>query len=854
MVLASDAISGGGGGVAGARPKGMNPTVPTAPTLPEYVDEYGQRWKELFDAGYDESEIEAILGPRPRASGGGGGGSGYIPPDHFFDVNPLDQAEFDWNKQQDVINNGLNEAAQKLNEAKFNWDKAQSERDWALAQGNFELAQQKQADANYWEGISAGFEQQRINLENQGQQLTYAVGMANVEARKQEAANQLQIGMANATNDAERNAVQDRWNQQQALIAKMEDETRRLLGGQENYIAQFGAETDRAARMGDLAQRKNEFIHKMATNARSLPELFMMQRGMAPDWDTLAAGGAVATGDALAPTDPLTAYQPTLAALTASELKLPSSNLPIVSGSVAQGAGGNPYINGGSAVGGGSAGGGAAPAASFLPYQTGATYSAPSTGKTINIDTNAGQQYTGANNGIPVADLKPGMNLRTLSGDRTWSADYLPAYYDEGKTMPVNVGDQVANGAKLWIDYNPGSATGALPKAATGGVYTGSAVVGDDPRGKDRSREEVVTPVQTPQGPGVHIQPINPTGIAAQQRAMAGRPQQAARPNATPVPTAAPAQRNPSFRPIDQAASYLKRTGAETDAQSRARTLAEYGIPFNQAMMPMKRPPTQAAAPAAGGGGIAQVPTGGLQLASGGVPSARQVAQPSGWTPQAVTPAGYDPMAASQAIQADQWKYRQAELAAAASGQRPSNAYVGNGPNYFTDRNLDPNKMVFYGSGATSAPHNQAGFGAAFNATGPRALPRFALGTDVQAQYAANGMGGDYIQNSSNPHLAGMELPTRLKMLADLGMPIAPAVGAAATGTVAPTLNMGNAAAGRRVGVLPSLQALARQSKSETEATRGYYEGVGGMQWGDIVDWLGRPTEYLRSAAVSRGV
>jgi hypothetical protein len=132
-------------------------------------------------------------------------------------------------------------------------------------------------------------------------------------------------------------------------------------------------------------------------------------------------------------------------------------------------------------------------------------------------------------------------------------------------------------------------------------------------------------------------------------------------------------------------------------------------------------------------------------------------------------------------------------------------------------------------------------------------LPRFAIGTDASAAYQNAGMGNAWISDSSNPYLSGAEqLPPHLRTLVNAGFPVAPAVGASALGWVAPQLNTAAAVAQRGGGALPSLQALARQTKSETEATRGYYEGPVGIPWADIVDFLAKPTSHLRAAAQSR--
>jgi hypothetical protein len=138
-----------------------------------------------------------------------------------------------------------------------------------------------------------------------------------------------------------------------------------------------------------------------------------------------------------------------------------------------------------------------------------------------------------------------------------------------------------------------------------------------------------------------------------------------------------------------------------------------------------------------------------------------------------------------------------------------------------------------------------------FNAPGN--TPRFALGTTAQQAYQTAGMGSLWQPDSNNSHLNGMDLPGRLAMLASYGTPISPALAASTTGRIAPTLNMGSAYTGARdAGVLPSLQTLGRQTKSESENFRGYAEGVAGIPWSDLVDFLQKPTQNLGKAQISR--
>lgn len=135
-------------------------------------------------------------------------------------------------------------------------------------------------------------------------------------------------------------------------------------------------------------------------------------------------------------------------------------------------------------------------------------------------------------------------------------------------------------------------------------------------------------------------------------------------------------------------------------------------------------------------------------------------------------------------------------------------------------------------------------------------MPRFALGTEMPGAYAANGMANAWIPTSNNDHLAGMDLPKRMQMLTDYGMPVAPAVASGMTGGVAPTLNLAAAmgSGGLGAGSLPSLQAIRNMSPDEQEALAGYIEGPAGVSMANVVDFIGKGTKHLKTAAQARRV
>lgn len=697
---------------------------------------------------YDQDLINAMIMRELGLGGGGGGGGGYDP----YAVNPLDQAMFDWQKEyqggqlklgQDEFEYGKSQdsIANARNDAILKMQQSQQEADMALALGDFNLAKQKQDDANYWAGINAGFEQQSLNLQNQGQQLDYAASMASIQQRAAQAENDYAVGMANASNEAERTMVQDKWNQQQALIAQMQDATDRLLGQQSNQTNQFGAETDRQTRLGQIALDQNKFIAEMARSPRDLFSLYFMQRGQAPDWDTMVNGGAPAQGQALAPRDPFSVYTPTTAAPTFNApLK---QDLQIVSGNVAQGAGGNQFIQSKSPSSSAAAGGGvAAPAPQFLSYMDPKAVAAPPKTQDTNVylDANPG----GRQGGVPMAAMKPGLNMSTVGGTNSITgADFdLPAYYDQGKTRAIGKEDVITPGMKVWVDYQP------TPRAAMGtpGYTTAKQLMVGDAKApspwEGGARPELIK---------------NPTGAP-----IAVVDSDRTRTLTTDWSPAPLAKQSPS---VGTAGPYLP-----------------------QAPRPVNLPPP-AFRP--------------------GSPVAA-AARPYGQGTTIAQLADYFPPRSGQLV-----RPRQVQ-------QKPM----------MSQQDLQDRYMALMGR--------------------PSPVARFAFGTDASGQYAAAGMGSAWLPSSSNAQLDGMDIPPRLKMLADAGAPISPSLAAAATGQLAPTLDFGNVFANRGLGGMTSLQALGRQTKGETENYRGYVEGVGGVPWADYIDSLSKMTAHLKGAQTAR--
>ena len=548
-------------------------------------------------SGFDGAAVQAVMNAfgvtRDQALqylGFSGAGSGA---DHFFDISPTDQRDFDesvyrdrrdfdYNAGQDAIQNGLQQAQLDLQKA--------------IAAGDAAAAQRAQNDKNYWSQVAAQQNQDGLNLQNQGQQLDYNLGLQNVaanrygtdadlalgnakiaadvglgqqanqtnqydvETRRLDSERNYLLGMANATTDAERAAIEDRKRQDDVAIANMQaynnfilgqqgnqvdafsantdrmrsnqqynvglaqayndllglgiqdasrldansqfntSETNKFnLGQQANQTSQFGAETDRANRMGQLALQNNQFILDAANSPRDMYGLYFMQRGLAPDWDTIMAGGTPAQGSALAPVDVMGAYKPVTEApsfnLTAAQSTaqpsqngggynlssnpflqnwqqantatdtLPQFNATAHQATAQAGSGydasKNPYI-------------GAQPsfqpttqAPSFnmqAPQAQAPQWNGPSAitdfiaPKTSQV-SGPPKQFADVNpygqqGGVPVAALQQGLNLSTVGGPDIKGSDFtMPAFYDQGMTQRVGAGDTVKGGSQVYVWY-----------------------------------------------------------------------------------------------------------------------------------------------------------------------------------------------------------------------------------------------------------------------------------------------------------------------------------------------------------------------------------------------------------------
>ena len=390
---------------------------------------------------------------------------------------------------------GQDDRDRAYKEAQDKIDQANKDRDYALSVGDQALAKQRQADANYWSGVQAQIDQDRNGLTARGQDIDYATAMAGIAQQKYDSDQRYMIGMANATNDADRNRIEALWNREQAAIAVMEDETKRILGGQANQTAQFSAETDRAARMGNLALDNNKFIQQMATSPRDSFGLYMMQRGLAPDWDTMANGGTPGQGASLVPADVMNAYKPVTAppTFTAGTPANPAAaNVGKASGSYAPAA--NPFIQPL-----GSVPAPAAPAAAPAPWKpTPLPQGGPPQVK-------AEAPYAGVRN-------------TDVAGLNEWTGQ-------TGLLGPSKVSDYTSNGWKVYgqgggeitdpnMDISPG-ATITVRRFAGGGYTTAPMfMAGDSPARNPAAGGARPEIIENPTGAPIRVRP-NPKTVAA---------------------------------------------------------------------------------------------------------------------------------------------------------------------------------------------------------------------------------------------------------------------------------------------------------------------------------------------------
>ncbi len=700
-------------------------------------------------------------------SGAGSGGGGYSSVDHFFDVNPLDQSIFDQNVKQQAWQNDFDLA-------QFNWQKANDDRDYALAVGDLNLAKQKQADANYWQGKSFELEQQRMAMDERISAADNATrtNIAQMEAASRAetariaaeadryAANlRLQEGLANATNDQERNRVLLAHEQELASIAKMEDDTKRMIASGEQKIGGFNAETARMAQMGDIALKNNQFLLDASSTPRDLFGLYFMQRGVTPDWDSLAAGNPT-YGDPLRVYDPMKTYSPNITMPQDFEMS-PGQAYGGVGNASNISLNANPFLQMGMSQA-------QQQPTQQIPMQQpqqpqpNVTFSgwqpnggipafAGGTDRATRTIVNAVRNYStnrpstvSADFGVP-ASGQGGFTPKSRSLSSPWaqqpqnqgfSSLSVPNYaYMPDKILPnMQRNQNPAYVSAYAAKKNPEPGYTTAPKFLTGDD------IGPNPFGNGAKPELIENPTQAP------IRVKNTIQTAADFGIM---------PN--PKPAMAPSSRKQAAQP------------------------AMVPSPMQQTAQPAMAPSSWKQAPPNTGFDINRYLNEYLQFMNQG--------QPAIYNPQRYTPAAYNPQ-----------QY---------------------------------NPMDFqYGK-----------------------IARYPIGTDLSQQYANMGMSQLWQNSSNNEYLQGIDnIPKWLQVLADYGTPVAPSLANSVTGRTSPTLNLSSAFTQRGGGVLPSLRTLSNQSAGENQLFQGYLEGPVGMPAQDTLDFIGRPTQNLRTAQRSSAI
>lgn len=839
-------------------------------------------------SSYDPS----MYGPQPPSQstqkvdlGGLGGLGGSGSPDHFFDVNPLDQAAFNDKVANEQFSNNLNAA-------QFAWKQAQDQRDYALSLGDLQLAQQKQADSNYWQGKTLEAQQamsaagnassEKIAAGNNAASVTghqidaaAAIQQAQIQSATQRAiADQnYQVGMAGATNDAERNRISLIHEQEYAAINKMQDDTQRAIASQQDQTAAFNAESTRAYQQGDLALKNNQFLLDASTNPRDLFGLYFMQRGISPDWQTMANGGTPAQGQALAPVNPMTAYTP--------QITLPQNfNLAPGSAYGSVGNASNTSVPNNQFIG-------AMPASQPAP-QAPRQQSFLSGASGVNVP---GTGFTGT---MPIISQPPGgygyqpSAPQTVLQPQSFPAGVSRAASGTGFTRArqMMVGDAMhrnpwAGGARPEIISNPTGAPiqvkNSMQTAADYGVMKpnqGNQPVLYGPSAPAIPQLPQMNPTMgfaTPFKPPVN-NPMSRGGMnnggdflpggyqAINSGYQASAPQQfipnqadfgmAQRPApiANPYPASASSMFsiNPDYgysapkqMPMDNWTGGMdtsQNTGQTTQNAFKGSDSWDWGA-INQ-QQPSNREVSVARFATGTSGGSDQL----VQLLLSLLAQQQQQQNPQGMPPQqGVAPqqmpqqgqpiqagAPQAPPPPPDLIQSLMARNQQAQkMLGGGQPQVISNAQQQN-PDH-----MDLQQAVANGRGYTT--------------------PRFALGTDVSQQYADAGLGGLYQNSSSNPQLQGQDLPPWLNILNNAGVPISPSLSAAATGGSLGPLNVASAVEQRGGGALPSLQSLGRMTTGETQNLQGYYQGPVGVPWQDIVDYIGQSTSGLGQAKQSVG-
>ena len=890
--------------------------------------------------------------------------------DHFFDVNPLDQAKFDADQAQNKWQNDFDMA-------KFNWDKSIQDKQLAISQGNLDLAIQAQKDENYWKGQTLAA-QERMNSANnaaniqghqidanaaiQGHQITAASNermntasnAASIQGHQIDAQAQIQAAtisaasaryasdlrfqsdMANAINDAERNKISLVHEQEYAVIAKMEDDTKRAIAAQENNIRAFDAESTRAYQMGDLALKNNQFLLDASTKPRDLFGLYFMQRGMTPDWNTILNGGTPAQGQALAPVNPMSAYIPKITMPTDFTIGAGPSYGNVGNASKLFTLGNNPFI------------GQQQHPQEQITNQP--QVNQPQTQQVNQPQTQINQQVTQPITGSPNnADF--GVNEKTISGFNTplpvisggKGQGLMPIRYAEGSGY-TTAKQFMAGDAP---SQNPWDG-GAMPEIINNPTGAPISV-------KNSTQTAADFGIQKPTG-GIDaiqirnlIEQIRMQNLARMMQSLNSSPAgvgptpQIPQQQQVPIPMPQQSAINQQLGPAAKAMGTDMTNPMLSQAAGLMRNqMPRFAYGTDSGFTPMSgypsNPNTINWATISNGGDTIDKPGWNTispqvdyGMAYGGKSSGGNN-NPGSWTRQDWNNGSYNnnytqpqnqyyPPPVDIIDQGVQGNYigQPIQQQNPAKQQFPipinplppvpvGDPFGGNGTgigqNNITTRPYDntvnadfpvqvppiplppiPTGDPFGGNGTGIGQGNTqpiplppvpVGDPIGGNSTGIGNNPAYdgnrghmagidynldnqinsipAQSSNIPPGYTDNGLSQLWLQNSQNQYLQGQPLPPALAALARYGVPISPALYSSVSANILPSLNGAAAFTGRGGGVLPSLRTLNSMTPGEQDLFgNGYTQGVLGLDWKDIADFISRPTMNLGQARTSQG-
>lgn len=747
----------------------------------------GSLMNGLFGGGGQSSPTQTsssndLLSQLLASLGSSGGSSS---PDHFFDINPLDQSIFDANQKQQGWKNDFDTA-------QFNWQKAQDDRDYALALGDLDLARQKQADSNYWQSKSYELSQQQMASSERMNAADNAarISASRISAEAQTASAQiaamadryaadqrLREGLANAKNDEERNRIALAHEREIAAIAKMEDDTKRAIAAGEQKIGGFNAETARMAQMGDVALKNNQFLLDASKSPRDLFGLYFMQRGVTPDWNGLAAGN-VTQGDPLKVYDPMKAYTPNITMPQDFTIN-PGQSYGQVGQASQMELNPNTYITGQQQSTPTKSNGPAIMTA--IPHFAGGTD--PMQPQPIdtkwNPTANTGVQNVPVTGNFDFPDVyknpqidqnTPGFTTapKFMTGDapspNPWSGGAKPEIIENPTNAPI----RVKNTTQSALDYGI-----TLPFSDTN---------------NGRSKFARQLPINIQHG-NVPIQPM-----AFDQEVPFNPMSEMVDPIRSGLVNYNPTGFSPAGN-IGNAQPFVT-PGLSMDNPVQLARNIESSSQQNKADFPIQ--------------------TGNLNNTPGNMQDQSYMIGRN-FMPQGVP----------------DWLIKANLMGGAARPAYPS--LIGDITENKQNNSADIVRKMF-----------QSLFGTNIG------MPRYSVGTDVSQQYNNLGMSQLWQNSSNNDYLQGKEyIPDWIKTLADYGAPVSPGLYDAVSGGISPTLNLANAFGKRGGGILPSLQGLNKMSSGEQQLFSGYVDGPVGMPSMDVFDFIGRPTQNLRTATRS---